>query len=140
MKNKNLFIGIGVALFVYLLWKRNTKQVATKNDSVQTPSNSLTEQEKINLFETAINSWKGGVAPPREWEENIQKAKELANAKIKELKLETEFSTWLSNRPKVDYGNFPPPMSAKKVADKPCKKWIQLNCIMHPCPQMCAEY
>ena len=140
MKNKELIIGIGVVVVVYLLWKRNTKQVVSKNDSAQTPSNILTEQEKIALFEKAINSWKGGVAPPREWEENNRKEIDLAKAKIKELKLETEFSTWLSNRPKVDYGNFQIPQSLPKVADRPCKKWIQPNCITHPCPQMCAEY
>jgi hypothetical protein len=34
--------------------------------------------------------------------------KEIANAKIKEFKLENEFSIWLNSRPKVDYGMYPP--------------------------------
>ena len=106
MNNKNLLIGLGVVVVGYYLWKKN------KDKTVVNAVPTLTEQEKIALFEKAINSWKGGVAPPPQWEENNRKAKELANAQIKELKLETEFSTWLSNRPKVDYGNFPPPMSA----------------------------
>jgi hypothetical protein len=106
MNNKNLLIGLGVAVVAYFLWKKN------KDKTVVNAVTPLTEQEKTSLFEKAINSWKGGVAPPPQWEENNRKAKELANAQIKELKLETEFSTWLSNRPKVDYGNFPPPMSA----------------------------
>jgi hypothetical protein len=106
MNNKKLLIGLGVAVVAYYLWKKN------KDKTVVNAVAPLTEQEKTLLFEKAINSWKGGVAPPPQWEENNRKAKELANAQIKELKLETEFSTWLSNRPKVDYGNFPPPMSA----------------------------
>lgn len=112
MKNKNLFIGIGVAVVVYLLWKRNTKQVDAKNDTVQTPTNTLTEQEKTLLFEQAINTYRGGARPPQDLLDRLEKGRDEANAKIKELKLETEFSTWLSNRPKVDYVNFPPPMSA----------------------------
>lgn len=100
MKNKELIIGIGVAVVVYLLWKRNKKQDVAKNDLVQTPSNTLNEQEKIALFEKAINSYKGGARPPQDLLDRIQKEKDEANAKIKELKLETEFSTWLSNRPK----------------------------------------
>ena len=103
MNNKNLLIGLGVAVVAYYLWKKN------KDKTVVNSVPTLTEQEKTSLFEKAINSWKGGIAPPPEWEENNRKAKELANAKIKELKLENEFSTWLSNRPKVDYGMYPPP-------------------------------
>lgn len=30
--------------------------------------------------------------------------------------------------------------SAPKVTNKPCKKWIQPQCITTPCPPMCAEY
>ena len=134
MNNKNLLIGLGVAVVAYYLWKKNKDKTVTNTVA------PITEQEKIALFETAINSYQGGAKPPQELLDNIQKAKELANAQIKELKLETEFSTWLSNRPKVDYGNQPPPMSAPQVADRPCKKWIQPNCIMSPCPPMCAEY
>jgi hypothetical protein len=99
-QKKFLLIGLGVALVAYFLWKKN------KDKTVVNAVAPLTEQEKIALFEKAINSWKGGVVPPPEWEENNRKAKELANAKIKELKLETEFSTWLSNRPK-DTGALP---------------------------------
>lgn len=100
MKNKELIIGIGVAVVVYLLWKRNKKQDVAKNDLVQTPSNTLTQQEKITLFEKAISSYKGGARPPQDLLDRIEKGRDEANAKIKELKLETEFSTWLSNRPK----------------------------------------
>ena len=106
MNNKNLLIGLGVAVVAYYLWKKN------KDKTVVNSVATLTEQEKTSLFEKAINSWNGGIAPPPEWEENNRKAKELANAQIKEFKLETEFSSWLANRPKVDYGNQPPPMSA----------------------------
>jgi hypothetical protein len=134
MKNKNLLIGLGVAIVAYYLWKKN------KDKTVVNSVATLTEQEKTSLFEKAINSWKYGVAPPPEWEENNRKAVDLAKAQIKEFKLETEFSAWLANRPKVDYGNQPPPMSAPQVADRPCKKWIQPQCITTPCPPECAEY
>ena len=106
MNNKNLLIGLGVAVVAYYLWKKN------KDKTVVNSVATLTEQEKIALFEKAINSYQGGAYPPQELLDNIQKEKELANAQIKEFKLETEFSAWLANRPKVDYGNQPPPMSA----------------------------
>ena len=100
MKNKDLLIGVSVVVIVYLLWERNTKKVIVKNDSVQIPSSTLTEQEKVDLFNKAINAYKGGVRPPQTLLDNLEKGRNEANAKIKELKLETEFSTWLSNRPK----------------------------------------
>jgi hypothetical protein len=134
MNNKNLLIALGVGVIAYLIWKKN------KDKTVVNAVAPLTEQEKIALFEEAVTKYGGGVAPSEEILSNIKKRNDLAYAKIKELKLETEFSTWLSNRPKVDYGNFPPPMSAPQVADKPCKKWVQINCITTPCPPMCAEY
>jgi hypothetical protein len=106
MNNKNLLIGLGVVVVAYFLWKKN------KDKTVANTVTPLTEQEKTLLFEKAINDYRGGVAPPQELLDLIKKEKDESNAKIKELKLEAEFSTWLSNRPKVDYGNFPPPMSA----------------------------
>lgn len=134
MNSKNLLIGLGVAVVAYLLWKKN------KDKNIANAVAPITEQEKIALFETAINSYQGGTKPPQELLDNIQKAKELANAQIKDLKLETEFSTWVSNKPKVNYGNQPPPMSVPQLADKPCKKRVQPNCITTPCPPMCIEY
>jgi hypothetical protein len=87
----------------------------------------ISDKEKIALFEKAINSWKGGIAPPREWEENNRKEVDLAKAKIKELKLENEFSTWLNARPKVDYGMYPPPTMPNKFQQG------QIRCITAPC-------
>jgi|688.fasta_scaffold193517_3 hypothetical protein len=94
MNNKNLLIGLGVAVVAYYLWKKN------KDKTVTNAVATLTEQEKTLLFEKAINTYKGGARPPQDLLDLIQKEKDEANAKIKELKLETEFSTWLSNRPK----------------------------------------
>jgi hypothetical protein len=105
MENKKLLIGAGVVIVGYLLWKKSQSQSVAKNDVI-IPQSSMTQQEKTSLFEKAINSWKGGVAPPREWEENNRKSVDLAKAKIKELKLDAEFSAWLSNRPK-DTGALP---------------------------------
>ena len=107
LDNKNILIGAGVVIIGYLLWKKSKSNSVNKTDVV-TPQSSMTQQEKIALFEKATNSWKGGVAPPREWEINNRKAVDLANAKIKELKLDSEFSTWLNARQKLDYGKFPP--------------------------------
>ena len=99
MKNKKLLYGglLALAVVGLYMWDKNKKKAVAL----------ISDKEKIALFEKASNSWKGGVAPPRQWEENNRKAKELANAQIKELKLETEFSTWLNARPKVDYGKYP---------------------------------
>jgi hypothetical protein len=134
MKNKNLLIGLGVVVVVYFLWKKN------KDKNTSNTLSTLSEQEKTLLFEKASNYYKGGVAPPQDLLDRLEKGRNEATAKITELKLDAEFSTWLSNRPKVDYGNFPPPVSAPKRVEKPCKKWIQPACITTPCPPMCVEY
>ena len=97
MNNKNLLIGLGVVVVGYYLWKKN------KDKTVVNAVPTLTEQEKIALFEDAITKYQGGIAPSEEMLSNIKKRNDLAYAQIKEFKLETEFSTWLSNRPKVDY-------------------------------------
>jgi hypothetical protein len=112
MKNKKLLyglLGVGAIAGLYF-WNKNKKSTNGNLVVSEEPKQkvALSDKEKIALFEKAINSWKGGVAPPPQWEENNRKAKELANAQIKELKLETEFSTWLNARPKVDYGMYLP--------------------------------
>jgi hypothetical protein len=102
MKNKNLLIGLGVAVVAYFLWKKN------KDKTVANAVAPLTEEEKIALFQDAITKYKGGIAPSEEMLSNIKKINDLAYAKIKELKLETELSTWLNKRPKLE-NNVPLP-------------------------------
>jgi hypothetical protein len=108
---KSTTLGMVVGGLAPLLVLKLTMEYDKKNMPKQEPRQKvavISEQEKISLFNKAINSWKGGVAPPREWQENNEKEKALANAKIKEFKLENEFSIWLNARPKVDYGMYPP--------------------------------
>lgn len=108
MKNKKILyglLGVGAIAGLYF-WNKNKKPKDLRSQEQKV--SIISEQEKISLFNKAINSWKGGVAPRREWEENNEKEKALANAKIKEFKLENEFSIWLNARPKVDYGMYPP--------------------------------
>jgi hypothetical protein len=114
MENKKLLIGAGVVVVGYFLYKKSQKdelnkrvQNMTKTDVV-TPQSSMTLQEKTDLFNKAIQQYVGGARPPDELLENLAKGREEANAKIKELKLDSEFSTWLSARPKTDYGMYPP--------------------------------
>jgi hypothetical protein len=107
MENKKLLIGAGVVVVAYLLWKKSKSNSVIKTDVI-TPQTSLTQKEKISLFEKAIQQYVGGAKPPDELLKNLAKGREEANAKIKELKLDSEFSTWLSARPKVDYGMYPP--------------------------------
>jgi len=99
-QKKFLLIGLGVALVAYFLWKKN------KDKTVGNAVAPLTEQEKIALFEEAVTKYGGGVAPSEEILSNIKKRNDLAYAKIKELKLETELTTWYKNRPK-DTGALP---------------------------------
>jgi hypothetical protein len=109
---KSTTLGMVVGGLAPLLAYQLSIEYDRKNMPKQEPRQKvavISEQEKISLFNKAINSWKGGVAPPREWEENNRKEVDLAKAKIKELKLENEFSTWLNARPKVDYGMYLPP-------------------------------
>jgi hypothetical protein len=101
MKNKKLLIGAGVVVVAYLLWKKSKSNSVIKTDVV-TPQTSLTQQEKIDLFNKSIQQYQGGIAPRPETLEMLAKGREEANAKIKELKLDSEFSAWLSARPKRD--------------------------------------
>lgn len=108
---KSTTLGMVLGGLAPLLAFKLTIEYDKKNMPKQEPRQKvavISEQEKISLFNKAINSWKGGVAPPREWQENNEKEKALANAKIKEFKLENEFSIWLNARPKVDYGMYLP--------------------------------
>jgi hypothetical protein len=100
MKNKNLLIALGVGVVVYYFYKKN------KDKTVTNAVAPLTEQEKIKLFQDAVTKYQGGIAASQETLVNIKKINDLAYAKIKELKLETELSTWLNNRPK-DMGALP---------------------------------
>ena len=114
---KSTTLGMVVGGLAPLLALKLTMEYDKKNMSKQEPRQKvalISDKEKIALFEKAINSWKGGVAPPREWEENNRKEVDLAKAKIKELKLENEFSNWLNSRTKVDYGMYPPPTMPNK--------------------------
>lgn len=133
MKNKNLLIGLGVAVVIYFLWKKN------KDKNIANTVANLSEQEKTSLFEKASDYYKGGVAPPQDLLDRLEKGRNEASAKITELKLDAEFSTWLNNKQKVDYRNQPPRMSAPKQVEKPCKKWVQVQCITTPCPPTCVE-
>lgn len=99
-QKKFLLIGLGVVVVAYFLWKKNKDKIV--GNAIAT----LTEEEKIALFQDAITKYQGGTAPSNETLDEIKKRNDLAYAKIKELKFETEFSTWLSNRPK-DTGALP---------------------------------
>ena len=107
MENKNILIGAGVVVVAYLLWKKSQTNSVSKTDVV-IPQSSMTQKEKTDLFNKAIQQYVGGAKPPDELLKNLAKGREEAKAKIKELKLDTEFSTWLSARPKTDYGMYPP--------------------------------
>jgi hypothetical protein len=106
MKNTNLLIGAGVVVVGYLLWKKSQS-----NSDVLTPKSSITQQEKTDLFNKAIyRPTQGGAYNPRidEMIKESKKINDLAKAKIKELKLDAEFTSWVNARPKVDYGMYPP--------------------------------
>jgi hypothetical protein len=110
MKNKNLLIGAGVVVVAYLLWKKSQSNSVTKSD-VLTPKSSITQQEKTDLFNKAIQTpYIGGAYNPSldEMIKESKKINDLAKAKIKELKLDAEFTSWVNARPKVDYGMYPP--------------------------------
>jgi len=103
MNTKNILIGAGVVVVAYLLWKKSQSNSVSKTDVV-IPQSSMTQKEKTDLFNKAIQQYVGGAKPPDELLKNLAKGREEANAKIKELKLDSEFSSWLNARPKTDYG------------------------------------
>lgn len=47
MKNKNLFIGIGVAVVAYFIWKTNKKQVVGETHSYQAPNSPIEEKKDL---------------------------------------------------------------------------------------------
>lgn len=108
---KSTTLGMVVGGLAPLLAFKLTLEYDKKNMPKQEPKQKvavISEQEKINLFNDAILTYQGGVAPPQSLLDSIKLKKEIANAKIKDLKLENEFSIWLNARPKVDYGMYPP--------------------------------
>lgn len=144
---KSTTLGMVVGGLAPLLALKLTMEYDKKNMPKQEPKQKvalISDKEKIALFEKAINSWKGGVAPPPSWEEINRKEVDLAKAKIKDYKLENEFSTWLNSRTKVDYGMYPPPAMPNK--SKPfgnpmplCQngtKKVTVPCLVAPCPEM----
>jgi hypothetical protein len=108
---KSTTLGMVVGGLAPLLAYQLSIEYDRKNMPKQEPRQKvpiISEQEKISLFNDAILTYKGGVAPPQSLLDNMKLKKEIANAKIKEFKLENEFSIWLNSRPKVDYGMYPP--------------------------------
>ena len=108
---KSTTLGMVVGGLAPLLAYQLSIEYDRKNMPKQEPRQKvavISEQEKISLFNDAIITYKGGVAPPQSLLDNMKLKKEIANAKIKEFKLENEFSIWLNARPKVDYGMYPP--------------------------------
>jgi hypothetical protein len=110
MNNRNLLIGAGVLVVGYLLYKKSQAN-SIANSGVVTSKPSISSKEKIDLFNKAIQTpYKGGAYNPRmdEMIKESKKINDLALAKIKELKLDAEFTSWVNARPKVDYGMYPP--------------------------------
>jgi hypothetical protein len=108
---KSTTLGMVVGGLAPLLAYQLSIEYDRKNMPKQEPRQKvavISEQEKINLFNDAILTYQGGVAPHQSLLDSIKLKKETANAKIKEFKLENEFSIWLNARPKVDYGMYPP--------------------------------
>jgi hypothetical protein len=127
---KSTTLGMVVGGLAPLLALKLTMEYDKKNMPKQEPKQKvalISDKEKIALFEKAINSWKGGIAPPIGWEENNRKEVDLAKAKIKDYKLENEFSTWLNARTKVDYGMYPPPAMPNKSILDPTKEMVRNN-------------
>jgi hypothetical protein len=117
---KKILIGAGVLVIGYLAYKSmknkptisETEVVPTRGSvgSIGTAGVLTPEQEKISLFNKAIQKpYIGGAYNPRldEMIKESKKINDLALAKIKELKLDAEFNSWLNARPKLDY-NAPP--------------------------------
>jgi hypothetical protein len=108
---KSTTLGMVVGGLAPLLAYQLSIEYDRKNMPKQEPRQKvavISEQEKISLFNDAILTYQGGVAPRQSLLDSIKLKKETANAKIKEFKLENEFSIWLNARPKVDYGMYPP--------------------------------
>lgn len=85
--NKNIrngLIVVGVAALIYIL--------LTSNKPV-----TLTEQEKVDLFEKA-RGYRGGVAPSLEMQQQFEKSATEAQKKIDELKLRSEYEAYLKSK------------------------------------------
>jgi hypothetical protein len=91
MNKKNMLIGAGVLVAIYLVTKRKTVLNVSVNE--ESPKEELSDKDKNTLF-TATLGYRGGARPTQSI---LNKSKENvaeALAKVKFLGLEAELSTW----------------------------------------------
>jgi hypothetical protein len=178
MSNKNLLIGLGVALLAYYFYDKKQKEklqatpytdveldkVATDfvNQEIKrileiNPNSEPIDVEKgkneiLNIVKVAKSNNKDVsranvdriIEIIRKFQRNQMGDNSMGIATPEEMSLFYDFrgvnksAQTLAQTPAQN--NQYELSSAPKVANKPCKKWIQPNCIMSPCPPMCAEY
>ena len=183
MKNKNLLIGLGVALVAYYFYNQNQKkklQATTTYDDAElnklvtdyvNKSVAYIEKREPNTTHKTFQQMFDGVMQMINnaktngkdvSKNNIDKLLSILELQYRnesgDLSLgQTTQEQWnfvvdFTKTPSTNVepvqssqGFFPPTPVGKsqilpQVADRPCKKWVQPNCITTPCPPMCAEY
>ena len=183
MNNKNLLIGLGVAVVVYYFYNKNQqeklKSTTTYDDAelnkvvTDYVNNSITYIEKREpnvkhktfkeIFDgimQMINNAKinGSDVSKNNIDKFLSILDLLARNESGDLSLgqatkeQFDFVVNFGKMPTTNVQSVQTPKianpqnnqyelsSAPKVTNKPCKKWVQINCITTPCPPMCAEY
>ena len=161
MSNKNLIIGLGVAVLVYYLYNQNQKKkletvpytdaeldklitdlankssayALSKGIKVQDP------QKGINELKTRFDNAKtNGKDLSRANVDKFFKAywimilnQEGDKSQGVSTKEDSDLVTSFFNQPQSN-------MIATQISDRPCKKWVQPLCKTTPCPPICGEY
>ena len=161
MSNKNLLIGLGVAVVVYYLYNQNQKKkletvpytdaeldklitdlankssafALSKGIKVQDPQKGINELK--TLFDNAKTN---GKDLSRANVDKFFKAywimilnQEGDKSQGVSTKEDSDLVTSFFNQPQSN-------MIATQISDRPCKKWVQPLCKTTPCPPICGEY
>jgi hypothetical protein len=178
MNNKNLLIGLGVAVLVYYFYNKNQKEKIqatpyTDAELDKVAFDFVTEERKRALEVNPKGNIEDVDKAKRSVLDLIQRAKtngkDLSRANVNRIlgilrktqrnqmgdnsagistpEEETILYDFIGvNKSAQTLAQTPAQnnqyelSSAPKVTNKPCKKWVQINCITTPCPPMCAEY
>ncbi len=177
MKNKNLLIGLGVAVVVYYFYNKKQKeklQATTTYDDAElnklltdyvNKSISYIEKREPNtkhktfkeVFDGIMQLINNAKARGKDVsKKNIDKLLSILELQYRNesgdtsigqvTKEQWDFVVNLTQKQTVNISQASAQLnnqlnhSTWQSSDKPCKKWIQPNCITTPCPPMCAEY
>jgi len=161
MNNKNLLIGLGIAVVVYYLYNQNQKKKLETVPYTDAELDKLITDlvNKSNAFALSkgikVQDPQKGINELKTRFDNAKtNGKDLSRANVDKffkaywimiLNQEGDKSQGVSTKEDSDlvtsFFNQPQSnMIATQISDRPCKKWVQPLCKTTPCPPICGEY